>query len=234
MENQGLQKYEIAVMLARRFGYTSYLEICTRYTGHTFSKVDKHQFRRRARLMYRCPAGFSDGEPIDFSTEAESGVELFDGLLKSEERFDLVFVDPWHTYESSLRDILFGLQMIKGDGVVLIHDCNPPNATCAQLEVSPEEWCGLTFAAYLDVVLFTEGIHNVTVDTDYGCGIISKDHRLAGLADSQPDAALAGLWQALELAQKYSFLNENRSRLLRLISPDTFRRRLIGEPELGQ
>ena len=229
MEGQGLNKYEIALMLARRYGYTSYLEICTPNTGHTFSKVDKQQFRRRARLMYRCPPGFSDGEPIDFSTDAESSEELFGELVRSGERFDLVFIDPWHSYESSLRDIVFGLQLIKGDGVVLIHDCNPPNPSCAQPEVIPEEWCGVTFAAYLDVVLFTGGIHNITVDTDYGCGIISKDHRVAYIADSQPDAALAKRWQTLDLSQKYSFFNENRSRLLRLISTNDFRRRLIGE-----
>ena len=98
-----------------------------------------------------------------------------------------------------------------------------------QQELCPGEWCGVTFAAYIDVVLFTGGIYNVTVDTDYGCGIISKDHRLAQVADSMPDAALAERWQALDLSQKYSFFDENRSRLLRLISLADFRRRLIGE-----
>jgi hypothetical protein len=158
---------------------------------------------------------------------------LLGELVRSGERFDLVFIDPWHSYESSLRDIVFGLQLIKADGVVLIHDCNPPNPTCAQLEVSPVEWCGVTFAAYLDVVPFTGGIHNVTVDSDYGCGVISKDHRLANLADSEPDAALAKQWQTLDLSRKYSFFDENRFRLLRLISTHEFRRRLLGETEAG-
>jgi hypothetical protein len=234
METGRMRKYEIALMLARRYGYASYLEICTPITGGTFSMVDKEQFSLRARLMYRRTPDFSDGEPIEFSTEAESSEELFGELMKSGKKFDLVFVDPWHTYASSLRDIVFGLQLIKDDGIVLIHDCSPPNPLCAEEEVHPGEWSGVTFAAYLDVVLFTESIHYITVDCDYGCGIISKDRRLAHLSASLPDAALASRWRTLELAQKYPFFDENRARLLRLISTDLFCRGLAGESHPAQ
>ena len=169
-----------------------------------------------------CPLSFSDGERVDFSTQAESSEELFSELMKSGERFDLVFVDPWHTYISSLRDITFGLQLIKDDGALLIHDCNPPNATCAEPEYRVGDWCGVTFAAYLDVVLFTSGIHYITVDSDFGCGIISKDHGLTHLYTSQPATSLASQWQMLNISQKYAFFDENRSQLLHLISTDTF------------
>ena len=226
-----MRKYEIALMLAKRYGYTSYLEICTTVTGGTFSLVDKEQFSRRARLMYRCPADFSDGEPIEFSTEAESSEELFGELMRSRERFDLVFIDPWHTYASSLRDIVFGLQLIKDGGIVLIHDCSPPTPTCAEPEFRPGEWGGVTFAAYLDVVLFTERIHYVTVDSDYGCGIVSKDRRLDHLSGSRPDATLASRWRTLGLSQKYPFFDENRARLLRLISTEEFCGRLAGDSD---
>lgn len=99
-----MRKYEIALMLAGRYGYESYLEVCNPTTGLTFSQVDKQQFTRRVRLMYRCPSDFPDGEPVDFSTQAESSEELAVELMSSGERFDLVFVDSWHTYASSLRD----------------------------------------------------------------------------------------------------------------------------------
>lgn len=217
-----MRKYEIARMLAKRYGYKSYLEICTPTTGGTFSRIDDNQFSRRVRLMYRRPSSFSDGAQLDFSAEAEFGEELFNELMKSGEKFDLVFIDPWHSYTSSLRDITFGLQLIKDGGALLIHDCSPPNATCAEPDYRDGEWCGLTFAAYLDVVLFTSGLHYVTVDSDYGCGIISKDPRLGSLYKSQPATSLTSQWQTLDSSQKYAFLNENRSQLLRLISADTF------------
>jgi hypothetical protein len=178
--------------------------------------------------MYRRPSSFSDGERVDFSTQAESGEELFSELLKSGERFDLVFVDPWHSYVSSLCDITFGLQLIKDEGLLLIHDCNPPDATCAEPEYRAGDWCGVTFAAYLDVVLFTSSLHYITVDSDYGCGVISKDNRLTNLYKSQSTAPLASQWQMLNISQKYAFFDENRSQLLHLISSDTFCQRFDG------
>jgi len=221
-----MRKHQIALMLAKRYGYTRYLEICTPTTGRTFSKVDKRQFQRRARLMYRCPAGFSDGAPSDYSTEAESGEGLLGELVRSGERFDLVFIDSWHTYANSLQDIAFGLQLIKDNGVVLIHDCNPTSSMCAALEAHARGWCGVTFAAYLDVVLFSEALHYVTVNTDFGCGIISKDDRLADFSDYHADGTLLSQWQALDLSQKYPFFHVNRAQLLHLISRDEFRRKI--------
>jgi hypothetical protein len=53
-----------------------------------------------------------------------------------------------------------------------------------------------------------------------------KHARLAGLFGSWPDASLASAWRRLDLSEKYAFFDENRSRLLRLISTDEFCRRL--------
>lgn len=228
-----MRKYEIAQLLARQFGYRSYLEICTATTGFTFSQVDKEQFQQYVRLMYSCPPDFSDGEPLDLVTESESGEALFGEVVRSGERFDLVFIDPLHTYASSLRDLVFGLQLVKDDGVVLVHDCNPPNPTCAEPEFRPGEWCGLTFAAYLDLVLFNRGLHYLTVDTDYGCGVISKTWRPALLSDPPNNATLAAQWRTLDLSQKYSFLAEHRASLLHLVSVEEFRQRLWGEAQAG-
>lgn len=225
-----LPKYKIAFMLARRFGYTSYLEICTPSTGHTYSKVDRRQFSRRERLMYRRPPGYLDGDPLDYFTQAESAEELYGELLGRGERFDLVFIDSFHTYANSLVDIQYGSQLINPGGAVLIHDCNPPNAALTTPEFIPGAWFGMTFAAYLDVALLTEGMQHVTVDTDFGCGILGKDNRLAQLCNPRPDAALIAEWQRLDLSRKYAFLHEHRSQLLSLISPKEFRRRLAGDP----
>lgn len=226
-----MQKYEMARLLAQRCGYTSNLEICTLTTGNYYAFVDKAQFTRRARLMYRRPPDFEDGEQFDYSSDSESGEALFGELMRSGERFDLVFIDPFHTYESSLRDIVFGLQLVKPNGTILIHDCSPPHPACAVPEFFYGEWCGVTYAAYLDVVLFAEGAQYATVDSDYGCGIISKHPGLSRLVGSCPDPNLTAKWRKLDLAQKYAFLDEHRSELLRLVSPEDFLLRLADEPK---
>jgi hypothetical protein len=220
-----VRKFDIALMLARKYGFASYLEVVTPTTGGTYGQVDRHQFSTRMRLMYRRPAEFLDGETIDFSTQAESAEDLYLELINSGRRFDLVFLDPFHTYASSLRDIVYALQLVQPGGSVLIHDCDPPREEIAGPEFRPGEWCGVTYLAYLDTVLFDPGLCYATVDADYGCGIISKKPRREALY-SNSDRALASEWRNLQPSQKFSFFIQHRARLLHLVDPITFTRSL--------
>ena len=50
-------------------------------------------------------------------------------------------------------------------------------------------WCGVTYKAFLDFVL-KRGLNYLTVDTDYGCGIITKAEGILG-PQALPPAHLA-------------------------------------------
>ncbi len=219
-----IPKYEIARMLAKRFEYVNYLEISTLTTGLKYASVDKEQFSYRERFMYRCPAGFSDGEPIDYRAEGEPSEELLSELLNCGLTFDFVFVDSWHGYESSYWDILLGLKLIGENGVVMVHDCNPPTANYAEPDYCPAGWCGVTFAAYLDIVLADKDLFYITVDSDYGCGIISKSQQLKSCFDAYSESDIEVGWRALELSEKYDYLAKHRAKLLHLIPQNKFRR----------
>lgn len=219
-----MRKYEMILMLARRYGYSSYLEICTPTTGHTFSFIDPNQFPFRQRIMYRCPPEFSDGLQLDHRTEVESSEPLISQLVKAGRRFDVVFVDPFHTHLCSMRDIVYGLHLMKDTGVMVIHDCNPPCAEWATPEFIVGNWCGATYAAFLDIVLSNPELSYITVDSDYGCGIIVKSGRPTSFSNRHPDAGLTRQWRALDITQKYPFFDQHRAELLRLTSPEEFRR----------
>jgi hypothetical protein len=221
-----MRKYEIARLLGKRYAYTSYLEVCTPTTGLTYSSVDKEQFSRRVRVMYLCPPGFSDGGQIDFSVESENGEELFEKLIRSGERFDVVFVDPYHTYSASLRDLVYGLQLVKPNGIVLVHDCFPPNEFAASPTFISGEWCGLTFAAYLDVILFKPEIQYFTIDSDYGCGVIYRAGEFPQFQYASKNSELIQQWRMLSLQEKYAFFEKHHHELLNLISTDEFQKHL--------
>lgn len=225
-------KHEILNAIARRYGYTSYLEICTHYTGGSYHRIDGEQLTRRKRLMYGCAPDHDDGSPIDLRTEAESGEGLFARLLQSGERFELIFVDPDHTYASSSRDLVFALQLLAPGGTIMIHDCNPGSPELARPEYQTGDWCGVTYAAYLDVALGTEGYSYVTVDTDWGCGILSQDDRWKRFSKSRIERAVIDGWYSTPLPDKYHYLDQHRDDLLRLISRARFERRLA-RPESG-
>ena len=68
---------------------------------------------------------------------------------------DVVLVDGLHTYKAALSDALNSLEHLNKDGVIVLHDCLPPNETAAlptKQFPTPEEqrtaegwdgtWCG--------------------------------------------------------------------------------------------
>jgi hypothetical protein len=236
-----MQKSEIAAALARRFGYRKYLEICTPSTGLTYAQMDRTVFTCCRRLMYRCPPGFSDGLPIDCRTESDSSEALLRRMYDRGQRFDLVFVDPFHTHANSLCDLLGGLRLLTRGGVVLVHDCNPTDLELTSPEFVRGLWCGVTYVAWLDLMLTSPELGFVTVDTDYGCGIAGRPARLSPLlgypsggrlsrllgtgrrpADTPAQRELIDGWRKLPLAEKYPFFDQHRVELLRLISVSEF------------
>jgi SAM-dependent methyltransferase len=44
---------------------------------------------------------------------------------------DVALIDGLHTYKQALRDIENTLRYLRDDGVIVLHDCNPANASIA-------------------------------------------------------------------------------------------------------
>lgn len=221
-----MYKFEVTKLLGARYRYKTYLEITTTLTGMTFPCVDRAQFRDPRRALYNCPEEFSDGYPIHL--RRNSGADLFKQLEKEGTQYDVVFLDPWHTYQDSIRDIALGLKLVKDGGVMVVHDCNPPETSSVSPEYKCGEWSGVTYAAYVDFVLDLAGISYVTVDCDYGCGIIVKDDRLVKASTAVKDPELERTWYSLPLEEKRPFFLAHQTQLLRLISPDQFDHRVLG------
>jgi hypothetical protein len=138
--------------------------------------------------------------------------------------FDVVFVDGLHTYDQSYRDIVNALDVLREDGVVVVHDCNPASAAAAapSLELAGRtdgwagDWNGDVYKAI--VRLRTRDDLSVAVlDCDHGVGIVLRGDPTSQLRLSQAEI------DALE----YEDLAADRDRLLGLTSPAALRR-LVG------
>ena len=221
-----LTKIEITNRLGRRYGYRSLLEISCASTGFTRGGFDRDQFPRYQRLVYRCSADFDDGAPIAFRTTAGSSHELTQSLLSERapaNLYDVVFVDPYHTYENSMTDLLGAFALIRSGGAIVVHDCRPTDPEMVSPVFQAGCWCGVTYWAFVDFVLGRAGIEYFTVDADYGCGVIRKTRPRSGGDDS----ALEFAWKiaARRDEPRYAFFREREADLLRLISARRFRER---------
>ena len=143
----------------------SYLELRTDTTSpeHT-EKVVGLDFDRAQYLMYRTP-NFEPHGPMGH-------LPTIDGLdgLAPDERFDIVFVDPWHTMDHSRLVLRWGFDHVAPGGWLVVHDCWP-----TALELLGEHhgglWCGDTWRAFQELAR-AQGNPWCVIDDDYGMGVI--------------------------------------------------------------
>jgi hypothetical protein len=225
------EKVDVVKHLATVNGYTRYLEIATPTTGCRFADAQAFGFETCLRLLYNCPQTFDDGDPIDFRSPDLEMASCLAALAERSQIFDLVFVDPHHTYECSARDLSAAFALVRDGGAIVVHDCYPPSLEMAAPEFYAGPWCGVTYKAYIDFVLANEQIEYCTVDTDFGCGVIIKRASLGGCAMPsfcalQNDREqLKTAWYALgnDFTGAYAFFERHKATLLNLLSVEDFR-----------
>jgi hypothetical protein len=220
-----LTKVSIIHALAKACSYTRYLEICTPTTGNYFEAIDHEAFELAHRMMYRWHAGFDGGHPSEYCTDASASGVLVQEVRRRGLAYDVILVDGWHEYDNAFNDLTSALSLLRPGGTVVVHDCMPPDAEHATPEHHDGAWCGVSYEAFLDVVLATNRLSYLTVDADYGCGIIQKADPYACLPAQDPsrDRAIAG-WRSRERASATSFeyFQTHRNDLLNTIEAGDF------------
>lgn len=97
---------------------------------------------------------------------------------------DIVFVDGAHEYKQCHRDIINALRYLHSDGVILVHDCNPPSANAARSweeftaarqrkqQGWTAEWCGDVWKAMARLRSERPDLGACVLDCDYGVGVV--------------------------------------------------------------
>jgi hypothetical protein len=221
-------KSDLVNHLARVRGYRRYLEIHVPSTGFQFGAVDRSLLHCE-RLTYSCPEEWSDGCPVDFRVAGFDISEAAETLKARGPRYDIILVDPWHTYEASLRDLRLAYELLTPNGTLVVHDCLPPTEKIAGPEFIPGEWCGVTYKAFIDFVLEND-LDYCTVSTDYGCGIVRKPRkfwarpvfgRLRNPADAEK---LRHAWEAVsdDYAAAFGLLHADEGLIAKVVTVDEF------------
>jgi hypothetical protein len=228
-------KVDIVHHLADRYAYRRYLEIATPTTGNYYALIDRARFDECRRLIYRCPAEFDDGSATDYRCSGSDIATAVSAIAALPRRFDVMLVDPFHAYAESARDLAAAFALLEPGGAMVVHDCRPPDESLTGPDFTAGEWCGVTYKAFLDFVLARRDLRYLTVDTDYGCGVVRKlKRRRTGLFDApllerwreaRERRRLVASWRAAgnDYAAAWRLFEANRGALLSLISVDAFR-----------
>lgn len=144
-------------------------------------------------------------------------------FLKKINGFDVIFIDGLHMYDQVLKDVENGLNHLKPDGFIVLHDCNPQNRLAALRAFSPDEliekygerfngvWNGDVWKVIPH--LRSRGDLNLdisVIDCDHGIGIIKKS--------KEGNKLVCNIENLSELT--YEDLDRNRIEWLNLKSPN--------------
>ncbi len=199
-----LGKMDIVKLLRATHGLNEVLEISTPTTGSQFAAIARERPVVH-RLVYRCTDQTDDGQPYHFrctALDTRQAIRAIRAANQWRSCYDVVFVDPYHTYDCSLADLMGAYALLRPGGIMVIHDCNPPDASIARSTFQAGGWCGVTYWAFIDFVLRRWDTGFVTVDTDFGCGVIYK-HPARGRTSHADRAALRRVgdsWRAARQA----------------------------------
>lgn len=124
------------------------------------------------------------------------------------EKVDVAFIDGLHEFPQALRDAVNLEKFMSKQGIIFMHDCNPPTREHTEMrrgESTGDVWkCAYYFSNY------RPDLHFFTLDCDWGLGVLTGFDSSSG--DQSPDSKIIDMCNSLD----YSLLEKERKSILRL------------------
>ncbi|CAN5255180.1 class I SAM-dependent methyltransferase [soil metagenome] len=163
-----------------------------------------HYFETTSDAFFESQAAFLQQHPID--------VALIDGL---------------HTYEQVVHDVENTVRYLRDDGVIFLHDCNPPFALAGRRAESWEDFVaqqkGPLVIGIWNGDVWKSIVHLRSTRSDLVVGVLKCDQGVGFVRKGTPESMLQYSPAQVE-ALTYADLRADRKRLLNLKPP-----RYLGE-----
>ena len=161
---------------------------------------ETHYFETTSDAFFEEEAAFLEQHPID--------VALIDGL---------------HTYEQVVRDVEYTVRHLKDDGVIFLHDCNPPFELASRRAESWEDFMAQQKGRPLAIGIWNGDVwkaivHLRSTRPDLVVGVLKCDQGVGFVRKGTPESTLSYSPEQIE-ALTYADLKADRKRLLNLKSP---------------
>lgn len=184
-----INRTKIINRLIKLYGYNSYLEIGVYKPKRNFNLI-------KCQLKHGV-------DPNGCTTYNMTSDEFF---ATADMDYDIVFVDGRHTEEQSFKDVENALMILKENGTVVMHDCNPPTEWHQRDVKGKGDWNGTVWKAFAKLRMSRRDLSMLTVDCDWGVGIIRRGEQTC--------------FPKCELT--YKVLEFHRTEMLNLITPEAF------------
>lgn len=197
-----MKRWEIINRIIENKGYKNYLEIGVR-DGECFKEI-----------FCENKIGIDPNPTSNHTTHIMTSDRFFQQIDR-DQKFDIVFIDGLHLDFQVDRDIDNSLKHLSEGGTIVLHDCNPPtkhHAAESPVFTPPAngDWNGTVYLSLIRIRLYNSNLKLITVNDDWGVGILTKEEVNETL-NAFPNDALT-----------WDFFNQNRNEILNLITTEEF------------
>lgn len=212
VDKQPLMRYDVINrFIEKRFPDScTYLEIGVRNPDDCFNRI------KATEKTSVDPGNEYAPNPVQYKMTSD---EFFSNLksgkteFKSDKKWDVIFIDGLHIAEQCRTDVLNSLEHLSPNGVIVLHDCNPPMWYHSHSDVefhlkNGGEWNGTIWkTVYWCRTNLTWKTY--TIDTDWGIGIIDRSQVATTIPHENE-------------FYEFHLMSQNRKKHLGLISIDEF------------
>jgi len=150
-----IYRWDLVKFLIKKYNFKSYLEIgCDK--DQLFSKID-----------IDIKIGV---DPISGGNIRDSSDNFF---KKSNQKFDIIFIDGLHHYDQVSKDIKNSLSVLNEKGIILVHDCLPQTKAHQSVPRYRGTWNGDVWKSIVEFRT-KENLDIFVCMIDFGIGVIKK------------------------------------------------------------
>ncbi len=176
------------------FDSPHYLEIGVDH-GDTFRRVNaSRKVAVDPKFNFEFP-DVPDANSTEYFHEVTSDV-YFGEIIKSDQAFDVIFLDGLHVAEQTIRDLLNATQFIKPDGIIIIDDVIPSSYHASLANTSDlyrvreflvqrdnrfegdQAWMGDVFKVPFFIQAFMQQFSYATISDNHGQTVLWRERRL--------------------------------------------------------
>jgi hypothetical protein len=176
-----MNRYDVINDLIIKNNYKTYLEIGVRNPDECFNLINcetKHSVDPGYEVAL---PHFNIDNLVTYQYTSDTFFKLLENKgtdLSTTYKWDIIFIDGLHISNQVERDIMNSLNHLAENGVVVLHDCNPPNLWMARedyiIDGIAHGWNGTVWKSIYKLRATRPDLFVCTVDTDYGIGIVKR------------------------------------------------------------
>jgi len=163
--------------LITKYNFKSYLEIGVRNTFECFDLIN-------CEVKDSVDPGFENHiNNVKYKLTSDEFFKQLDSSSLDKDsnyKWDIIFIDGLHLSYQVERDITNSLNHLSENGIIVVHDCNPPTLHHAREDYSNHDtpamgiWNGTVWKVIYNLRATRDDLQICTVNTDWGVGVIRK------------------------------------------------------------